>query len=95
MASILLIYCWLKLFDRHLFTVFVDMRLQTSNFERKGFYIGIHSKYIHSKQNDVNIMKYITNLMQMNIYLSSFSSTCFGLTCPSSGAMDFTISLRM
>ena len=31
--------------------------------------------------------------MQLNIYLSSFSSTCFGLTHPSSGAMDVTISL--
>ena len=30
--------------------------------------------------------------MQLSIYLSSFSSTCFGLTCPSSGAMDVTIS---
>ena len=28
-------------------------------------------------------------------YLSSFSSTCFGLTRPSSGAMDVTISLHM
>ena len=31
--------------------------------------------------------------MQLNIYLSSFSSTCFGLIRPSSGAMDVTISL--
>ena len=28
--------------------------------------------------------------MQLNIYLLSW--TCFGLTCPSSGAMDVTIS---
>ena len=43
------------------------------------------------------VLKYeiITNLMQLNVYLSSFSSTCFGLTCPSSGAMDVTISLHM
>ena len=32
--------------------------------------------------------------MQFNIYLSSFNSTCFGLTCPSSGAMDVTVSLH-
>ena len=37
----------------------------------------------------------ITNLMQLSIYLSSFSSTCFGLIRPSSGAMDVTISLHM
>ena len=34
----------------------------------------------------------ITNLMQLNIYLCTFSSTCFGLIRPSSGAMDVTIS---
>ena len=41
----------------------------------------------------VLIMKWITNLMQLNIYLllSSFSSTCFGLTRPSSGAIGVTI----
>ena len=33
--------------------------------------------------------------MQLSIYLCSFSSTCFGLTRPSSGAMDVTISLHM
>ena len=32
---------------------------------------------------------------QLSIYLCSFSSTCFGLICPSSGAMDVTISLHM
>jgi len=30
--------------------------------------------------------------MQLSIYLCSFSSTCFGLIRPSSGAMDVTIS---
>ena len=34
----------------------------------------------------------ITNLMQLNIYLCTFSSTCFGLIRPSSGAMDVTVS---
>ena len=33
--------------------------------------------------------------MQLSIYLCSFSSTCFGLIRPSSGAMDVTISLQM
>ena len=33
--------------------------------------------------------------MQLSIYLSSFSSTCFELIRPSSGAMDVTISLHM
>ena len=33
--------------------------------------------------------------MQLNIYLCSFSLTCFGLIRPSSGAMDVTISLHM
>ena len=28
--------------------------------------------------------------MQLSIYLCSFSSTCFGLISPSSGAMDVT-----
>ena len=37
----------------------------------------------------------ITNLMQLNIYLCTFSSTYFGLTRPSSGAMDVTISLHI
>ena len=32
--------------------------------------------------------------MQLSIYLCSFSSTCFGLIRPSSGAMDVTISLH-
>ena len=36
-----------------------------------------------------------THLMQLSIYLCSFSSTCFGLIRPSSGAMDVTISLHM
>ena len=35
------------------------------------------------------------NLMQLSIYLCSFSSTCFGLTRPSSGAMDVIISLHI
>ena len=34
----------------------------------------------------------ITNLMQLNVYLCTFSSTCFGLVRPSSGAMDVIIS---
>jgi len=33
--------------------------------------------------------------MQLSIYLCSFSSTCFGLTRLSSGAMDVTISLHL
>ena len=33
-------------------------------------------------------MKWFTNLMQLSIYLCSFSSTCFGLIRPSSVAMD-------
>jgi hypothetical protein len=33
--------------------------------------------------------------MQLSIYLCTFSSTCFGLTRPSSGAIDVTISLHM
>ena len=33
--------------------------------------------------------------MQLSIYLCTFSSTCFGLTRPSSGAMDVTISLHI
>ena len=33
--------------------------------------------------------------MQLFIYLCSFSSTCFRLIRPSSGAMDVTISLHM
>jgi len=37
----------------------------------------------------------ITNLMQLIIYLCSFSSTCFGLIRPSSGAMDVTVCLHM
>ena len=40
-------------------------------------------------------MKWFTNLMQLSIYLCSFSSTCFGLTRPSSGAKDVTVSLHM
>ena len=40
-------------------------------------------------------MKKFTNLMQLSIYLCSFSSTCFGLIGPSSGEMDITISLHM
>ena len=39
--------------------------------------------------------KLFTNLMQLNIYLCSFSSTCFGLIRPSSRPMDVTISLHM
>ena len=34
-------------------------------------------------------------LMQLSIYLCTFSSTCFGLTRPSSGAMDVIISLHI
>jgi len=37
----------------------------------------------------------ITNLIQLNIYLCTFSSTCFGLICSSSGAMDVTISFSL
>ena len=33
--------------------------------------------------------------MQLSINLCSFSSTCFGLLRPSSGAMDVTISSHM
>ena len=33
--------------------------------------------------------------MQLSIYLCSFSSTCFGLIRPSSGAMDVTVTLHM
>jgi len=40
-------------------------------------------------------MKWFTNLMQLSIHLCSFSSTCFGLIRPSSGAMNVTVSLHM
>ena len=43
----------------------------------------------------VSNMKWFTNLMQLNIYLCSLSSTCFGLIRPSSGATDVTISLHV
>jgi len=47
-------------------------------------------------QEQVNvIMNEFTNLMQLNIYLCTISSTCFGLTRPSSGAMDDIISLHI
>ena len=59
-----------------------------------------HNEYHNSQQKRRNVdtlnMEYglITNLMQLNIYLCTFSSTCFGLMRPSSGAMDVTISLH-
>jgi len=37
-------------------------------------------------------MKWFTNFIQLSIYLCSFSSTCFGLIRPSSGAIDVTVS---
>ena len=40
-------------------------------------------------------MKWFTNLMQLSIYLCSFSSTCSGFIRPSSGSMDVTVSLHM
>ena len=54
MATVLLIYCWLKLIYMHLFTMFAVMCLQTSNIERKCLYIGIDSNHIHYKQQDIN-----------------------------------------